>query len=55
MNQHTHPHSSAGLKSKPSSINAHELLGPRREIKLDFRGQEYCLRITRNEKLILTK
>jgi hemin uptake protein HemP len=54
MNQHTHPHNSADL-SKPSIINAHELLGPRREIKLDFRGQEYCLRITRNEKLILTK
>jgi hemin uptake protein HemP len=55
MNQHARLHSSAGLKSKPSIINAHELLGPRREIKLDFRGQEYCLRITRNEKLILTK
>ena len=55
MNQHTHPHRSAGPKPKPSSIDAHELLGPRREIKLDFRGEEYSLRITRNEKLILTK
>jgi hemin uptake protein HemP len=36
-------------------IVAHELFAGRREVSIEFRGDVYRLRITRNDKLILTK
>jgi len=51
----THPSHPVALEPKANVLNVHDLFGPRREVKLRFRGEEYCLRITRNEKLILTK
>ncbi|MEM7433433.1 MAG: hemin uptake protein HemP [Pseudomonadota bacterium] len=36
-------------------VPARKLFGSRREIHIEFRGEIYRLRITRNEKLILTK
>ena len=55
MNAHTIQPEPLGVKNRSRIVNVGELLGPRGEIKLDFRGEEYCLRITRNDKLILTK
>ncbi|WP_236994718.1 hemin uptake protein HemP [Granulosicoccus antarcticus] len=37
------------------SIKAVDLLGGRRTLRIKHQGAEYVLRITRNEKLILTK
>jgi hemin uptake protein HemP len=39
----------------PPVIDAHELLGNQREVRLQFGAEEYRLSITRNQKLILTK
>ncbi|MEM6818082.1 MAG: hemin uptake protein HemP [Pseudomonadota bacterium] len=36
-------------------IPAEDLFGTHREIRIEFRGEHYTLRVTRNEKLILTK
>lgn len=36
-------------------INAAELLGELRLLRIEHNGEEYVLRITRNNKLILTK
>lgn len=36
-------------------LDASVLFRGRREIAIEFRGETYRLRITRNEKLILTK
>jgi hemin uptake protein HemP len=40
---------------RPDVADVETLFGDRREIRLMFRGEEYRLRITRNQKLILTK
>jgi len=42
-------------KDKPQPLAASELFGGSREVEIEFRGQVYRLRITRNDKLILTK
>ncbi len=39
----------------PSSIPARKLFAGRKEITIEHRGVTYRLRITRNDKLILTK
>ncbi|MET0229499.1 MAG: hemin uptake protein HemP [Rhodanobacteraceae bacterium] len=36
-------------------IDSHRLLAGGRELVIDHAGQEYRLRLTRNDKLILTK
>jgi hemin uptake protein HemP len=43
--------------SAPSTqrIDSHRLLAGGRELVIDHAGQEYRLRLTRNDKLILTK
>jgi len=54
---------SAPRKVQPNPGNAHEpakrvtseaLLGPRRELLIVHNGREYRLRLTQNDKLILT-
>ena len=39
----------------PSAIDSHTLLQGSREIRIHHAGQEYRLRLTQNDKLILTK
>ena len=36
-------------------VDSHRLLSGGRELVIDHAGQEYRLRLTRNDKLILTK
>lgn len=36
-------------------VRARDLLGPERVLRIEHEGQVYTLRITRNERLILTK
>lgn len=37
------------------TVRARDLLGPDRILRIEHEGQVYTLRITRNERLILTK
>ncbi len=53
-NQDTGPHEERELPC-PDIADVEALFGGKREIRLVFRGEEYRLRITRNQKLILTK
>lgn len=39
----------------PSTVSAQSLFGGAKEIVIRHQGDEYRLRITRNDKLILTK
>lgn len=39
----------------PVEINARDLLGERRDVTIIHAGERYCLQITANDKLILTK
>lgn len=39
----------------PVCIDARTLFGDAHEVRIRFNGDEYRLRITRNDKLILTK
>jgi hemin uptake protein HemP len=39
----------------PQEIDARELLGPRQEITIIHAGERYRLRVTANNKMILTK
>jgi hemin uptake protein HemP len=39
----------------PRPIEARDLFRGQREVSIEFRGDIYRLRITRNDKLILTK
>jgi hemin uptake protein HemP len=36
-------------------VRARDLVGPERILRIEHEGQVYTLRITRNERLILTK
>jgi hemin uptake protein HemP len=36
-------------------IDSHELLGDNQRVIIKHRGENYCLRLTRQDKLILTK
>jgi len=51
----THKHTAPGHSQRHNIIDAEQLLGDMREVRLRFEGQEYRLSITRNHKLILTK
>jgi hemin uptake protein HemP len=43
------------VASTTQRIESHRLLAGGRELVIDHAGQEYRLRLTRNDKLILTK
>lgn len=45
----------AAARASAQRVDSHRLLGGRRELVIDHAGQEYRLRLTRNDKLILTK
>ncbi|QGM97325.1 hemin uptake protein HemP [Methylocystis parvus] len=49
------PDSKTGSASPRSEFDARELLGPRQEAIILHAGERYRLRITANNKLILTK
>ena len=52
------PQSNRAAPSPPQNarrIDSHRLLAGGRELVIDHAGQEYRLRLTRNDKLILTK
>jgi hemin uptake protein HemP len=62
MNPNTHKHTSPTAPPEPlphcrrqKIIDAEQLLGDLREVRLRFGDEEYRLSITRNQKLILTK
>lgn len=39
----------------PARLPSAELLRGNRRLIIEHQGEEYCLRVTRNERLILTK
>jgi len=45
----------AAVNGTAQRVDSHRLLGGGRELVIDHAGQEYRLRLTRNDKLILTK
>ncbi|QSA96937.1 hemin uptake protein HemP [Methylococcus sp. EFPC2] len=47
--------SEAGVRKQRRRISSSELLGVERELVIEHGGSEYRLRITSNDKLILTK
>lgn len=47
--------SAAGNAAAMHSVKATELLGESRTLQIKHAGSDYTLRITRNDKLILTK
>lgn len=64
MNKHISSDRAAGVPGQPSGrqtadkrcrLTSTELLGTAREIIIEHAGSEYRLRITSNDKLILTK
>lgn len=46
---------SSNRERAPVEINARDLLGERREVTIIHAGERYHLRVTANDKLILTK
>jgi hemin uptake protein HemP len=44
-----------GTAKKPREVSSRELLGTEREIVIVHNGERYTLRLTVNNKLILTK
>jgi len=48
-------HKQPERRQPAQSIPAQDLFRGRREVVIEFRGETYRLRITRNDKLILTK
>ncbi len=40
---------------RPPVVASRELLGNRKLIEIDHNGERYVLRLTRNDRLILTK
>ena len=47
--------SSAAVSTVMRHVSSHELLAGARELVIQHQGDEYHLRLTRNDKLILTK
>ena len=45
----------ASASAAAQRVDSHRLLGGGRELVIEHAGQEYRLRLTRNDKLILTK
>lgn len=55
MNNAPHPQAAEGKASdQPPRVTSDALLGSRRELLIVHNGREYRLRLTQNEKLILT-
>ena len=48
------PKPSALPSSAPAKVASEALLGERRELVITHKGREYRLRVTQNDKLILT-
>ena len=55
MKSNTQKHVAPPHFQRQIIIDAEQLLGDMREVRLRFGGQEYRLSITRKQKLILTK
>lgn len=49
------PEASPSASAAPRRVGIEEILGSGREAIIDFHGASYRLRITRNQRLILTK
>ncbi len=49
------PESGAPEGAAVQHVSAHALLGARGILRIEHRGELYTLRITRNDRLILTK
>jgi hemin uptake protein HemP len=49
------PDAEIRLQQRRVPLTSRELLGNRREVRIEHEGSEYVLRATRNGKLILTK
>jgi hemin uptake protein HemP len=49
------PHDGRERASRELRTDSHRLLAGGRELVIDHAGQQYRLRLTRNDKLILTK
>ena len=54
MNPEKKPQVSARWELTPKRIPSEALLGPNRELVIVHNGREYRLRLTQNDKLILT-
>jgi hemin uptake protein HemP len=52
---HANRATNASAPNGAQRIDSHRLLAGGRELVIDHAGQEYRLRLTRNDKLILTK
>jgi hemin uptake protein HemP len=50
----TKPQSGAAQRAAPQKVTSESLLGPSRELVIAHNGREYRLRLTQNDKLILT-
>jgi hemin uptake protein HemP len=55
MQVHTESNTVAQTPTRTRTVRARDLLGPDRMLRIEHEGQLYTLRITRNERLILTK
>ncbi|WP_119627887.1 hemin uptake protein HemP [Methylocaldum marinum] len=55
QNDHPHRRGDSGSVHSRRRVTSVELLGSAREIVIEHGGDEYRLRITSNDKLILTK
>lgn len=54
MNTETKPRVSEPQNAAPRRVASTTLLGPNRELVIVHNGREYRLRLTQNDKLILT-
>jgi hemin uptake protein HemP len=54
MNKAEKPRVSEPQKTAPQKVASAALLGPNRELVIVHNGREYRLRMTQNDKLILT-
>ena len=54
MNTETKPRVSRPERAVPQRVASETLLGPNRELVIVHNGREYRLRLTQNDKLILT-
>ena len=55
MQGHPEPNALARTPHELRTVRARDLLGKDRLLRIEHDGQLYTLRITRNERLILTK
>ena len=55
QNKNNYPPSPSNFAATTQRLSSQQLFGHLREIAIEHKGEVYTLRITRNEKLILTK